>query len=46
MLTAAIAKGSLPATFSINVEAVNPNDGKDGYPRTDINIQKFHGIYF
>jgi len=41
MLTAAIAKGSLPATFSINVEAVNPNDGKDGYPRTDINIQKF-----
>jgi hypothetical protein len=39
--SAAIAKGSLPATFTINVEAVNPNDGNGGYPRTDINIIKF-----
>jgi len=40
-LSSGIAKGSLPATFIINVEAVNPNDGKGGYPRTDINIIKF-----
>jgi hypothetical protein len=40
-LSAAIAKGSLPATFIINVAAENPNDGKEGYPRADINIIKF-----
>jgi len=40
-LSAGIARGSLPATFIINVEAVNPNDGNGGYPRTDINIIKF-----
>lgn len=40
-LSAAIAKGSLPATFIINVAAENPNDGKGGSPRTDINIIKF-----
>jgi len=40
-LSVAIAKGSLPATFLINVEAENPNDGKGDYPRSDINIIKF-----
>lgn len=40
-ITAGVAKGSLPATFTINVEAVNPNDGKGGYPRTDLSIMKF-----
>jgi hypothetical protein len=40
-LTSGIAGGALPATFTINVEAANPNDGKGGYPGTDINIVKF-----
>jgi hypothetical protein len=40
-LTSGIVRGSLPATFTINVEAVNPNDGKGGNPRTDLSIVKF-----
>ena len=40
-LTAGIAKGSLPLTFNLNIEAKNPNDGTGGYPRTDINIVSF-----
>jgi hypothetical protein len=40
-LTSGIVKGSLPATFTINIEAVNPNDGKGGNPRTDLSIVKF-----
>lgn len=40
-LTASIAKGELPLTFLINVEAKNPNDGSGGYPQTDISIQSF-----
>jgi hypothetical protein len=40
-LTSGIVRGSLPATFTINVEAVNPNDGKGGNPRTDLRIVNF-----
>ena len=40
-LTSGILRGSLPATFTINIEAVNPNDGKGGNPRTDLSIVKF-----
>ncbi len=35
-----IAKGSLPVTFNLNVEALNPNDG-GGYPRQDLDIVDF-----
>jgi hypothetical protein len=40
-LTSGFAKGSLPLTFILNVEAKNPNDGSGGYKRTDINIAAF-----
>lgn len=40
-LTAGIAKGSLPLTFLLNIEAKNPNDGQGGYPRTDLSITSF-----
>lgn len=40
-LSAGLIKGNLPLTFTINVEAANPNDGGGGYPRTDINITSF-----
>ena len=40
-LTAGLAKGSLPLTFKLNIEAKNPNDGSGGSPRTDINIASF-----
>lgn len=40
-LTADVAKGNLPVTFVLNVEAKNPNDGSGGYPATDISIKSF-----
>jgi hypothetical protein len=40
-LTAGFIKGNLPLTFVINVEAKNPNDGKGGYPATDITLAGF-----
>lgn len=40
-LTASIAKGELPLTFRINIEAKNPNDGTGGYTATDISIKSF-----
>lgn len=35
------ASGTLPASFVLNVEAKNPNDGTGGYQRTDATIQNF-----
>lgn len=35
-----IAKGSLPVSFNLNIEAKNPNDG-GGYPRQDLDIVDF-----
>lgn len=34
------AKGSLPVSFVLNIEAYNPNDG-GGYPRQDLDIVDF-----
>lgn len=41
MLTAAVAKGSLPVSFVLNIEAKNPNDGTGGYPTTSASIVSF-----
>ncbi|CAG1021574.1 hypothetical protein MTYM_01095 [Methylococcales bacterium] len=38
---AGVAGGSLPVSFVVNVDALNPNDGKGGYPRTDATIKRF-----
>lgn len=35
-----IAKGTLPVSFNLNIEALNPNDGS-GYPRQDLDIVDF-----
>jgi hypothetical protein len=35
------ASGRLPASFLLNVEAVNPNDGTGGYKRTSATIKSF-----
>lgn len=40
-LTAAFGKGSLPISFTLNIAAVNPNDGTGGYARTDASIKAF-----
>ncbi len=40
-LSSAFAGGSLPASFVLNVEAKNPNDGTGGYNRSDATIQNF-----
>ncbi|MDY0082125.1 MAG: hypothetical protein RBR74_02975 [Ignavibacteriaceae bacterium] len=40
-LSAAFAKGTLPASFVLNVEAKNPNDGTGGYQKSDATLQNF-----
>jgi hypothetical protein len=40
-LTKAFSSGSLPASFILNVEAKNPNDGSGGYKKTDASIKSF-----
>ncbi|MBV6421505.1 MAG: hypothetical protein DAHOPDDO_02780 [Ignavibacteriaceae bacterium] len=40
-LTSVIASGKLPASFTLNVEAKNPNDGTGGYPKTDATLKAF-----
>jgi hypothetical protein len=40
-LSSAFAGGTLPASFILNVDAKNPNDGKGGYKRTDATLQNF-----
>ena len=40
-LTRAIAQGSLRVTMVVNVDALNPNDGKGGYPATNARITSF-----
>lgn len=40
-LTQTIATGKLPASFTLNVEAKNPNDGTGGYPKTNATIKEF-----
>lgn len=40
-LTSSFSSGSLPASFVLNVEAKNPNDGTGGFKQTDANIKSF-----
>jgi hypothetical protein len=40
-LTQAISSGKLPASFTLNVEAKNPNDGTGGYSKTDATLKSF-----
>jgi hypothetical protein len=40
-LTSVITSGNLPASFTLNVEAKNPNDGSGGYPKTDATLKSF-----
>lgn len=40
-LTQSIATGKLPASFTLNVEAKNPNDGSGGYPKTNATLKEF-----
>ena len=40
-LTSVITSGKLPASFTLNVEAKNPNDGSGGYPKTDATLKAF-----
>jgi len=40
-LTSFLTSGKLPASFNINVDAKNPNNGTGGYAATDITIKSF-----
>lgn len=40
-LTSSVIQRNFPVTFTLNVEAKNPNDGKGGYARTDAIIKSF-----
>ena len=40
-ISAAVAKGNLPVSFVLNVNAKNPNDGTGGYKRTNATIKDF-----
>jgi hypothetical protein len=40
-LSSSFAQGTLPATFILNVEAKNPNDGTGGYKKSDATLQNF-----
>lgn len=39
--TQAFASGTLPISFTLNVNALNPNDGTGGYPKTNATIKSF-----
>ena len=40
-LAAAFARGQLPASFTVNVAAVNPNDGTGGSPKSAATLTSF-----
>jgi hypothetical protein len=40
-ISSAISRGTLPVSFTLNINAKNPNDGTGGYPRTDATIKSF-----
>ena len=40
-LSSSFAQGSFPVSFTLNVDAVNPNDGKGGYPSTNATLKSF-----
>jgi hypothetical protein len=40
-ISSAVAKGKLPVSFTLNVNAKNPNDGTGGYPKTNVSLTSF-----
>jgi hypothetical protein len=40
-ISSSFAQGSLPASFVLNVEAKNPNDGTGEYKKSDATLQSF-----
>ena len=40
-LSSVFASGKLPVSFTLIVEAKNPNDGTGGYPKTDATLKSF-----
>ena len=40
-ISQAVASGTLPVSFVLNVQAKNPNDGTGGYPNTNATIDDF-----
>lgn len=40
-LSSSFAQGTLPASFVLNVDAKNPNDGTGGYKKSDATLQNF-----
>ncbi len=40
-ISQAVANGTLPVSFVLNVQAKNPNDGTGGYPNTNATITNF-----
>jgi len=40
-LTASFVNRSMPASFTLNISAVNPNNGNGGYPSTNATIVAF-----
>jgi hypothetical protein len=40
-ISSAVAKGTLPVSFILNVNAKNPNDGTGGYPKTNATLAAF-----
>ncbi|MCU7496809.1 MAG: hypothetical protein HF314_05105 [Ignavibacteria bacterium] len=40
-ITSAVTTRKLPVSFVLNVDALNPNDGKGGNQKTDVQLTKF-----
>ena len=40
-ISSAVAKGTLPVSFVLNVDAKNPNDGTGGYKKTNATLRSF-----
>lgn len=40
-ITSAVAQKQLPVSFVLNVDALNPNNGSGGNPKTDVQLTKF-----
>lgn len=45
-LTSTFAKGNLPIKFTLNVEAINPNNGINDFTSSDIKISSFPYKFF
>jgi hypothetical protein len=40
-ISSSYAQANFPVSFTLNVEAVNPNDGTGGYPNTNATLKSF-----